>query len=117
LKAEQASRQAGGQAGGRASARAGRAGRAGRGIGRQAGRGKEKDAAPIEVSSDNGVLSEISITTEDEIWVEAAREKRRRQPTLKAAEVAKAKVEAEKAAMEKAAAAAAAQAEIDFWEL
>jgi hypothetical protein len=53
----------------------------------------------------------------DEIWVEAAREKRRRQPTLKAAEAAKAKAEAEKAAMKKAAAAAAAQAEIDFWEL
>jgi hypothetical protein len=124
-RAGQAGRQAGGraggragvQAGGRASGRAVKAGRAGRGIGRQAGRGKEKEAAPIEVSSDDGVLSEISIATEDEIWVERAREKRRRQPTVKAAEAAKAKAEAEKAAMEKAAAAAAAQAEIDFWEL
>jgi hypothetical protein len=42
-----------------------------------------------------------------------ALEKRRRQPTLKAAEAAMAKAEAEKAAMKKA---AAAQVEIELWE-
>ena len=41
-------------------------------------------------------------------------EKRRRRPTIKAAEAAEAKAEAEKAAIQKA---AEAQAEIDLWEL
>jgi hypothetical protein len=41
-------------------------------------------------------------------------EKRRRQPSLKDVEAAKAKAEAEKAAMEKA---AVAQVEIELWEL
>jgi hypothetical protein len=41
-------------------------------------------------------------------------EKKRRQPTLKAAEAVKAKAKAEEVAMEKA---AAAQIEIELWEL
>ena len=106
-RAGQAGRQVDGQAGRRVR-------RAGRGIGRRVGNGKGKEAAPIEVSSSDDVLSEKSIATEDEIWIEKAMEKRRRRPTIKAAEAAEAKAEAEKAAIQKA---AEAQAEIDLWEL
>ena len=106
-RAGQAGRQVDGQAGRRVR-------RTGRGIGRRVGNGKGKEAAPIEVSSSDDVLSEKSIATEDEIWIEKAMEKRRRRPTIKAAEAAEAKAEAEKAAIQKA---AEAQAEIDLWEL
>jgi hypothetical protein len=51
----------------------------GKGIGRQASRGKGKETTHIEVRSDEDILSEKSIATEDKIWVERAMEKRRGQ--------------------------------------
>jgi len=78
---------------------------------------KRKKIVPIEVSSNDAELSEISNTTEYEVFIEAAREKRRREPTMKAAQAAKEKAEAEKTAAEKAAKVEAARVDRELWGL
>jgi hypothetical protein len=91
----------------RKAGQAGQAGQAGRQAGKE-GRIKKKRIVPIKVSSNNTKFSKINNTTEYKVFIEAAREKRRQEPTIKAVQVAKEKAEAEKEAAEKVAKSEAA---------
>jgi hypothetical protein len=84
----------------------------GKGRGRGRGRGTSRDrgkaiATPIEVESGSEISnSRVSEVSDHKMWVERAREKRKRVPSLKAIETAAAIAEL-----------AAAQAEREFWEM